>query len=96
MSEVTSRGNPKFGRIAVSTSGMELNEAVSSVGPGAHERVKGKGFRGNVGKDIKGVSGNGIGEVRDDSNAVPGIRGLIGRHVVRRSSGRKSRGRVRM
>ena len=41
------------------------------------------------------MSGNGIREVRDDRNAVPSIRGLIGRCVIRRGGIRKSRGRIR-
>jgi hypothetical protein len=74
---------------------MELSEAVSSIRLGAHERVKGNGFRSNAGKDIKRVSRDSVREVRDHSNAVPGIRGLIGRCISRRSGVLKSRGRVR-
>jgi len=48
-----------------------------------------------MGKDIKRMSGNSIGKVRDDSNAVPGIRSLVRRCISRRSSVRKSRGRFR-
>jgi hypothetical protein len=47
-------------------------------------------------ENIKGVSGNNVGEARDDSNTVPGIGGFIRRCVSRWSSVRKSRGRVRM
>ena len=36
-------------------------------------------------EDIKGVSRNGIREVRDDSNAVSGIGGLIRGCISRRS-----------
>jgi len=42
-----------------------------------HKGAKGKGVGGNAGKNIKRVSGNDIREVRDDSNAVLGIRSLI-------------------
>jgi hypothetical protein len=49
-----------------------------------------------VRKDIKGVSGDDIGEVRDYGNAVPGIRGFIGRRVNGQGGMRKGRGRVRM
>ena len=42
------------------------------------------------------MSGNSIGEVGDDGNAVPSIGGLIGGCVNRRGGERKSRGRVRM
>jgi hypothetical protein len=61
----------------------------------AHKGADGDGFRGNARKDIKRVSRNGIGEVRDYGNAVPGIGGLIGRGVNGWGSVRKSRGRVR-
>jgi hypothetical protein len=42
------------------------------------------------------VSGNGIREVGDNSNAVLGVRSLIGGCVIRWRGKRKSRGRVRM
>ena len=42
------------------------------------------------------MSGNGIGKVRDDSNTVSGIGGLIRGYVNRWGRERKSRGRVRM
>jgi hypothetical protein len=48
-----------------------------------------------MGEDIKGMSGNGIGEVRDNGNAVPGIRGIIGGCIDRRGSVKKGRGRFR-
>jgi len=60
-----------------------------------HKGVDGDRFRDNARKDIKGVSGNNIGEVRDYGNAVPGIGGLIGWGVNGRGSMRKSRGRFR-
>jgi len=90
-----SRGEPKLCGISVSASGTERGEAMSSVWPTAHKGAEGDGFRGNTRKDIKGVSGNGIGEVRDYGNAVPGIGGLIGRGVNGWGRVRKSRGRVR-
>ena len=74
---------------------VELGRAVRSVWPRAHKGAKGNGFRGNTGKDIKGMGGDNIGEVRDYSNAVPGIGSLIGRSVNRQHGMRKSRGRVR-
>jgi hypothetical protein len=77
MSEMTLRGNPELGRVIISMLEMELSEAVSSIQPRAHKRVKGNGFRGNMGENIKRVSRNGIREVRDDSNAVPSIRSFI-------------------
>jgi hypothetical protein len=77
MSEMTPRGNPKFGRIAISISEMELGKAVSRIGPRMHKGVKGKGFGGNMGENIKRMSGNGVGKVRDDSNTVPGIWSLV-------------------
>ena len=45
-------GNPEFGGIPVSTSGTELSKPVSSIGPQVHKGVKGKGFRGNMGKNV--------------------------------------------
>jgi len=74
---MTSRGDPEFGRIAVSTSGMELSKAVSSIRPRVHKGAKGSGFGGNTGENIKRVSRNGIREVRDNSNAVPSIRSFV-------------------
>jgi hypothetical protein len=90
-----SRGNPELCRISISASGTELSKAMSSVWPMVHKGTDGDGFGGNVRKDVKGVSGNDIGEVRDYGNAVLGIRGFIGRGVNGQGSVRKSRGRVR-
>ena len=42
------------------------------------------------------MSGDDVGEVRDYSNAVLGVRSLISRGVDGRGRMRKSRGRVRM
>jgi hypothetical protein len=95
MSEMASRGKPKLCGVSVSALRAELSKAVSSVQPGAHKGVKGNGFRGNVGKDIKGMSRNNVRKVRDYSNAVPGIGSLVGRGVNGRHGIRKSRGRVR-
>jgi hypothetical protein len=91
-----SRGEPKLCGISVSASRMECGEVMSSVWPMAHKGAEGDRFGGNTGKDIKGVSGNDIGEVRDYGNAVPGIGGLVGRGVNGQGRVRKSRGRVRM
>jgi hypothetical protein len=95
MSKVAPRSKPELCRVSVSTLRAELSKVVSSVRPGAHKRAKGNGFRGNAGKDIKGMGGDNIGEVRDYSNAVPGIGSLIGRSVNRQCGMRKSRGRVK-
>jgi hypothetical protein len=95
MSKMAPRGEPKLHGISVSLSRAELSEAVSSVWPGVHKGVRGNGFRGDAGKDIKGVSGNNVREVRDHGNAVPGIGSLVGRSVNGRRGMRKSRGRVR-
>jgi hypothetical protein len=95
MSEVALRGKPKLCEISVSASREELSEAVGSVWPGAHKGAKGNGFGGNAGKDIKGMGGDNVREVRDHSNAVPGIGSLVGRGVNRWGRMRKSRGRVR-
>jgi len=95
VSEVASRSKPKLCRVSVSALRAELSKEVSSVRPVTHERSKGKRFRGNVGEDIKGMSGDNIGEVRDYDNAVPGIRSLVSRSVNRWRGMRKNRGRVR-
>ena len=47
-------------------------------------------------EDIKGVSGNGVREVRDNGNTVPGVGGFVGRCINGWGGVRKSRGRVRM
>ena len=95
MSEVAPRGKPKLCEISISVSREELSEAVGSVWPGAHKGAKGNGFGGNAGKDIKGMGGDNVREVRDHSNAVPGIGDLIQRCISRGSGMRKSRGRIR-
>ena len=92
---MASRGNIELEKVPVSMSGIELGETVSTIGPRAHKGAKGEGFRGNMGENVKGMSRNGIGKVRDDSNTVPSIRSLVRRCVSRWSSVRKSRGRVR-
>jgi hypothetical protein len=75
--------------------GAELGKVVSSIRPSTHKGANGNGFGGNAGEDIKGMSGDNVREVRDHSNAVPGIGSLIARGVNGRRSMRKSRGRVR-
>jgi hypothetical protein len=47
-------------------------------------------------EDIKRVSRNGIGEVRDDSKAVPGLRDFIEGYINGWRGVRKSRGSVRI
>jgi hypothetical protein len=95
MSKVTLWGNLELGGICIGMSGMELSKAMGGIGPRLHKGVKGKGFRGNVGKNVQRMSGNNVREVRDDSNAVPGIRSLVQRCISGWSSVRKSRGRIR-
>ena len=95
VSEMASRGEEELCVIPVSTSRMELSKAMGSIWPTAHERAKGNGFGGNVGEDIKGVSGDNVREVRNHGNAVPGIGSLIGRGVNGWGRVRTSRGRVR-
>ena len=68
---------------------------VSSIGPTAHKGMKGDWFGCNTGEDIKRVSGDNVREVRDYSNAVPGVGSLIGGCVNGWGRMRKSRGRVR-
>ena len=70
VSEVASRGKLELCGVSVSSSRAEFSKAMSSVRPVAHKRVKSNGFGGNTGKDIKGMSRDNVGEVRDYSNAV--------------------------
>jgi hypothetical protein len=68
---------------------------MSSIWLRAHKGVKVNRPRGNARKDIKGMGRDNVREVRDYSNAVPGIGSLIGRGVNGRGGMGKSRGRVR-
>jgi hypothetical protein len=95
MSKVASRSKPELGEVSVSMSRAELSKVVSSIWPRVHKGVKGNRFGGNMGEDIKRVSRDNVREVRDYGNAVPGIRGFVGRGVSGQSVMRKSRGRVR-
>ena len=92
---MAARGKPELCGVSISATGAEFGKAVGSVWPVTHKGTKSNGFRGHAGEDIKGVSGNNVGEVRDYSNAVPGIRSLVGRCVNGRCGMRKSRGRFR-
>ena len=74
---------------------MELGKVMSSVWPMTHKGADGDGFGDNMGKGIKGMSGDNVRKVRDYSNAVPGIGGLISRGVNGWGRVRKSRGQVR-
>jgi hypothetical protein len=96
MSKVAPRGKPKLYGVSISVSGAEVGKAVSSIRPVVHKGTKSNGFRGNVGEEVKRMSRDDVREVRDYSNAVPGIRSLVSRDVDRRGGMRKSRGRVRM
>jgi hypothetical protein len=95
ISEVAPRGKPKLCGVSISASGMEVGKAMSSIWPAAHKGVKGNRFGGNAEKDIKGMCGNDVRELRDYGNAVPSIGSLIGRSVDGWGGMRKSRGRVR-
>jgi hypothetical protein len=68
---------------------------MGSIQLAVHKGAKGNGFGGNAGEDIKGMSRDDIREVRDYSNAVPGIRSLVSRSGSGWRGKRKSRGRVR-
>jgi len=95
MSEVAPRGKPELCGVSISVSGAKIGKAVSSIWPAAHKGTESNGLRGNMGKDIKGMSRDDVREVRDYSNAVPGIGSLVGRCVNGQGGMRKSRGRVR-
>ena len=74
---------------------MEFGKAMSSIGPTTHKGTEGNWFRGNTGEDIKGVSRDNVREVRDYSNAVPGVGSLVGGCVNGWGRARKSRARIR-
>jgi hypothetical protein len=95
MSKVALRSEPKLCGISISMLRAEFSEAVSSIWLRVHKRAKSNRFRANTGKDIKGMSGDDVREVRDYGNAVPDIGSLIGGCVNSRGRMRKSRGRVR-
>jgi hypothetical protein len=90
-----SRGEPELCGISISASGTEDGKAMSSVWPMAHKGAKSNGFRGNAREDVKRMSGDDVREVRDYSNAVPGIRSLVGWCVNGWGGMKKSGGRVR-
>ena len=77
MSKMPLMGEEELCILPVSPSGVELGEAMSCIWPGAHKGAKGNRFRGNTGKDIKGMGRDDVREVRDHGNTVPGIRSLI-------------------
>jgi hypothetical protein len=94
ISLVRARCRPKLHKTTISMQGTELG--MRSIRPETQEGFKGKGFRSNMGKDVKGMSGDNVREGRDYSDAVSGIRyfkegSVIGGEGRRR----KSRGRVR-
>ena len=95
VSKVPSRGKPELCGVCISASGAEVSKAMSSIGPMAHKGAKGNWFRGNAWKDIQRMSWDNVREVRDYSNAVPGVGSLVGGCVNGRGRMRKSRGRVR-
>ena len=95
MSKMPSRGGPELCGVSISASGTEVGKAMSSIWLTAHKGAKGNGFRGNARKVIKRMSGDDVGEVRDYSNAVSGIRSLIGQCVNGQGGMRKNGGRVR-
>ena len=95
VSKMAPRSEPELCGISVSMSRAEFSKAMSSIGPGVHERAKGNRFWGNTGENVKRVSGNNVREVRDYSNAVPGISSIVQGRIIRGSGMRKSRGRVR-
>jgi hypothetical protein len=77
VSKVASRSEPKLCGVSISMSRVKLSEAMGRIRPGAYKGAKGNGFGGNAGENVKRVSRNSIGKVRDDGNAVPSIRSLV-------------------
>ena len=71
------------------------SKMVCIIGPRSHKAFKAKGARGKAWKDIKQVSGDNVGELRDNSGGRWGhIPGLGGRVSI--GGRRKSRARLRM
>ena len=95
MSKVAPRSKPEFCGVSISMSRVKLSEAMGRIRPGAYKGAKGNGFGGNARKDIKWVSRDYVGEVRDHCDAVPSIGSLVAGGVNGRGRMRKSRGRVR-
>jgi len=95
MSKMPSRSEPELCEISIGAARAEFSEAMSSIWLRAYKRVKGNRFRGDAGKDIEGMGGDDVREVRDHGNAVPGIGSLVRRCVNGWGRVRKSRGRVR-
>jgi hypothetical protein len=96
VSKMASRSKPKLCGISISTLRAKLSEVMRGIGPRVHKGMHSYRFRSDTGKDIKGMSRDDIRKIRDYSNAVPGIGGIIGRCVSGWGSVRKSRGRFRM
>ena len=71
VSKVASWSKPELCGVSISASRMELSKVMSSVWLGAHERAKGNRFRGNVGKDIKGMGGDDVREICWNNSARP-------------------------
>ena len=96
MSKMALGSEPELCGISISSLRAKLSKAMRGIGPRTHKGMHSHRFRSNMGKNVKGMGGDNIREVRDYSDAVPGIRGIVGRHVSRQGSMRKSRGRFRM
>ena len=85
----------EFPIISIRAMWVKGGEVVCIVRPRSHKASKAKGFRGNMWKNIQGVSWDNIRELRDYSRGRwRHILSIGGRISVRRSRG-KSRGMVR-
>jgi hypothetical protein len=70
-------------RIVVYAIRSEIREVVGRIGLRVKEWLETKGFRGEIRENIKEVSGNNVGKVRDKGEAILHIGGLRGGHVNR-------------
>jgi hypothetical protein len=95
VSKMALGSEPELCGISISLSGAKLSKVMRGIGPGMHKGTHSHRFRSDVGENIKGMSRDNVREIRDHSDAVPGIRSIVGRHVSGWGSMRKSRGRFR-
>jgi hypothetical protein len=67
--------------ISIGSVQTKVGEAVTTVRPRSHKALQAEGFWGDAWKDVKRVSGNYIGELRNNSGGrwgrIPGIRGGV-------------------
>jgi hypothetical protein len=95
VSKMALGSKPELCGVSISSSRVKLSKVMRGIGPRMHKGTHSYGFGGDAGKNIKGMGRDNVREVRDYSNAVPGIGSIVERRVSGRGSMRKSRGRLR-